>query len=94
MGQHPHSVIGANVTAGPWVVTPEAEAQVHAEVAGIIHAWEPVAAGRYRDRDGDVWEKDARGWRLVLQAGVEVEPHAVWGWNDGHVVDYAPFTPC
>lgn len=54
---------------------------------------EPSAAGYYLDRDGDVWEKEAQGWRLILQRGVAVDPVSVWDWVEGHVRDYAPFMP-
>ncbi|MFI1917483.1 hypothetical protein [Nocardia sp. NPDC020380] len=54
---------------------------------------EPERAGYYVDRDGDIWEKQEDGWRLVLQRGVEVDPMSLWDWTDGHVRDYAPFTP-
>lgn len=33
------------------------------------------------------------GWRLILQSGVAVDPISVWEWDNGHVRDYAPFTP-
>ncbi len=54
---------------------------------------EPSAAGYYLDRDGDVWEKEAQGWRLILQRGVAVDPVSLWDWVEGHVRDYAPFMP-
>ncbi|BAW03885.1 hypothetical protein [Nocardia seriolae] len=55
-------------------------------------AWEPVAFGLYRDRDGDIWEKDLRGWRLCLQDGIPVDPDTVWDWTDS-VREFAPFIP-
>lgn len=54
---------------------------------------EPRVTGLYWDRDGDIWERDAAGWRLVLQSGVAVDPMSLWEWETGHVCDYAPFTP-
>lgn len=54
---------------------------------------EPPAMGYYLDRDGDVWEKEAQGWRLILQCGVVVDPVSLWDWDEGHVRDYAPFIP-
>ncbi|MFI6868053.1 hypothetical protein [Nocardia sp. NPDC050406] len=71
---------GGNVTLGPWAV------------AAPGSDWEPGAFGLYRDRDGDIWEKEARGWRLRLQDGVEVDPDTVWKWAEGPVREYAPFT--
>lgn len=74
------SMRGGNVTMGPWVTaTPDDD-------------WEPGSFGLYRDRDGDIWEKEARGWRLRLQDGVEVDPDTVWRWGEGPVREYAPFT--
>lgn len=74
------SANGGNVTVGPWVIAePES-------------GWEPGVFGLYRDRDGDIWEKEARGWRLRLQDGVEVDPDTVWNWAEGPVFEYAPFT--
>ncbi len=54
---------------------------------------EPNAQGYYLDRDGDVWEKESQGWRLILQRGVAVDPVSLWDWNEGCVRDYAPFMP-
>jgi|GEM_PF-4258995 hypothetical protein len=54
---------------------------------------EPHAAGYYLDRDGDIWEKEEQGWRLILQRGVAVDPVSLWDWVEGHVRDYAPFMP-
>ncbi|WP_067828047.1 hypothetical protein [Nocardia inohanensis] len=54
---------------------------------------EPDHVGFYVDRDGDIWEKQPHGWRLVLQRGVAVDPLSLWDWTDGHVRDYAPFAP-
>ncbi|WP_460729310.1 hypothetical protein [Nocardia heshunensis] len=54
---------------------------------------EPENSGMYVDRDGDIWEKDEGGWRLMLQRGVAVDPNSLWDWTEGHVRDYAPFTP-
>ncbi|MFI1919007.1 hypothetical protein [Nocardia sp. NPDC020380] len=92
MGQQPRSVVEVNVTVGPWVISSTRPASDRAEPGGIVNAWEPAAFGWYRDRDGDVWEKEERGWRLRLQAGVAVDPDTVWDWIAGHVRDYAPFT--
>ncbi|MFE3192128.1 hypothetical protein ACFXHA_24180 [Nocardia sp. NPDC059240] len=52
---------------------------------------EPAAYGLYRDRDGDIWEKDPRGWRLCLQGGIPVDPDTVWDWADS-VREFAPLT--
>ncbi|MEV6767787.1 hypothetical protein AB0N05_04065 [Nocardia sp. NPDC051030] len=93
MGQQPRSVSDINVTVGPWVIT-SAVGQVATPEQGMTgNAWEPEAFGLYQDRDGDIWEKDARGWRLRLQDGVSVDPDTVWEWTDGCVCEYAPFTP-
>lgn len=54
---------------------------------------EPQDTGMYVDRDGDIWEKQEDGWRLILQRGVEVDPMSLWDWTEGHVRDYAPFMP-
>ncbi|MGW4248529.1 hypothetical protein [Nocardia sp. NPDC004722] len=54
---------------------------------------EPENSGMYVDRDGDIWEKDEGGWRLMLQRGVAVDPNSLWDWTEGHVRDYAPFMP-
>lgn len=54
---------------------------------------EPAADGFYVDRDGDIWEKQDDGWRLILQRGVSVDPKSLWDWTEGHVRDYAPFMP-
>ncbi|MTE15939.1 hypothetical protein [Nocardia aurantiaca] len=54
---------------------------------------EPEDAGMYLDRDGDIWEKQEDGWRLILQRGVSVDPMSLWDWTEGHVRDYAPFMP-
>ncbi|MFC9999034.1 hypothetical protein [Nocardia sp. NPDC127526] len=54
---------------------------------------EPEDVGFYVDRDGDIWEKRPDGWRLVLQRGVPVDPKSLWDWIEGHVRDYAPFSP-
>ncbi|QIS03855.1 hypothetical protein F5X71_17340 [Nocardia brasiliensis] len=54
---------------------------------------EPAATGLYRDRDGDLWQKTDRGWRLRSQHGVAVDDASYWAWLDGHVRDYAPFVP-
>ncbi|MFE6860562.1 hypothetical protein [Nocardia sp. NPDC057668] len=110
MGQYPRSVAGVDVTDGSWVEAPSRTRPVVAErrvsVAGECNrtgvsdresppgAREPEAYGRYRDRDGDEWEKEPRGWLLRSQAGVPVESDEVWDWHDGHVCDYAPFEPC
>lgn len=107
MGQHPRSVVGINVTVGPWVITSGRARFAAVEGGGVIAAernrttvsdrdtlpgvWEPEALGLYEDRDGDIWEKAAGGWRLRLQDGVEVDPDVLWDWVDGHVRDYAPF---
>ncbi|WP_330184671.1 hypothetical protein OHB26_14395 [Nocardia sp. NBC_01503] len=97
MGQHPGPVADVNVTVGPWVITAGqtevARPQRMVAAEGVVNAWEPAVFGLYEDRDGDIWEKEERGWRLRLQGGVAVEPEAVWGWVDGHVRDYAPFVP-
>ncbi|MEU0540099.1 hypothetical protein [Nocardia sp. NPDC005978] len=54
---------------------------------------EPSAVGLYWDRDGDIWQREDAGWRLILQSGVAVDPISLWDWDNGHVCDYAPFTP-
>ncbi|WP_067701697.1 hypothetical protein [Nocardia jejuensis] len=54
---------------------------------------EPARDGLYVDRDGDMWEKQGYGWRLLLQRGVAVDPMSLWDWAEGHVRDYAPFAP-
>ncbi|GAB0101777.1 hypothetical protein JMUB6875_07420 [Nocardia sp. JMUB6875] len=54
---------------------------------------EPRIIGLYWDRDGDVWQREDGGWRLILQSGVAVDPISLWEWDNGHVRDYAPFTP-
>ncbi|MFE3191006.1 hypothetical protein ACFXHA_18485 [Nocardia sp. NPDC059240] len=54
---------------------------------------EPENSGMYVDRDGDIWEKNDSGWRLMLQRGVAVDPNSLWDWTEGHVRDYAPFMP-
>ncbi|WP_157556911.1 hypothetical protein [Nocardia acidivorans] len=54
---------------------------------------EPNTVGLYWDRDGDIWQREEAGWRLILQSGVAVDPISLWEWEDGHVQDYAPFTP-
>lgn len=110
MGQYPRSVASTGVTVGPWVPAPSWTRPVVAEwrvsITGdrnrtgvsdrdaLPGAREPAAYGRYRDRDGDIWEKEPRGWLLRSQAGVPVESDEVWDWDDGHVCDYAPFEPC
>ncbi|MBF5002301.1 hypothetical protein ACFYU5_01320 [Nocardia aobensis] len=53
---------------------------------------EPVTRGLYVDADGDVWEHDELGWRLLLQAGVVVDPVSHWDWILGHVGEFGPFT--
>ncbi|MFB8003324.1 hypothetical protein [Nocardia sp. NPDC056000] len=53
---------------------------------------EPILPGLYRDRDGDVWERTAGGWRLRIQQGVELNEASPWHWIDGHVHEYGPFT--
>ncbi|MBF6172745.1 hypothetical protein [Nocardia blacklockiae] len=55
-------------------------------------AVEPDLPGLYLDRDGDIWSREALGWRLLLQRGIAVDPASLWDWTDGHVRDYAPFT--
>lgn len=54
---------------------------------------EPRAVGLYWDRDGDIWQREKVGWRLILQNGVSVDPVSLWDWEGGCVRDYAPFTP-
>lgn len=54
---------------------------------------EPAHTGLYRDRDGDIWQKTDRGWRLCLQRGIAVDPASTWEWESGHVRDYGPFVP-
>lgn len=54
---------------------------------------EPHLTGLYWDRDGDIWQREGVGWRLLLQSGVAVDPISLWEWEAGHVCDYAPFTP-
>ena len=54
---------------------------------------EPEVSGLYVDRDGDIWEKGADGWRLLLQRGVAVDPGSLWDWTEGCVREYAPFAP-
>ncbi|MFI6868170.1 hypothetical protein [Nocardia sp. NPDC050406] len=54
---------------------------------------EPQAVGLYWDRDGDIWQREEDGWRLILQGGVSVDPISLWEWEAGCVRDYAPFTP-
>lgn len=54
---------------------------------------EPHNSGLYWDRDGDIWQREDGGWRLILQSGVAVDPISLWDWDQGHVCDYAPFTP-
>ncbi|MBF6240079.1 hypothetical protein [Nocardia otitidiscaviarum] len=54
---------------------------------------EPQSIGLYWDRDGDIWQREDTGWRLILQNGVSVDPISLWGWEDGCVRDYAPFIP-
>ncbi len=54
---------------------------------------EPRIVGLYWDRDGDIWQREDAGWRLILQSGVSVDPISLWDWENGHVRDYAPFTP-
>ncbi|WP_067816168.1 hypothetical protein [Nocardia inohanensis] len=54
---------------------------------------EPHTIGLYWDRDGDIWQREDAGWRLILQSGVSVDPISLWDWESGHVRDYAPFTP-
>ncbi|MFE2957080.1 hypothetical protein ACFYUD_26160 [Nocardia tengchongensis] len=83
-----------NVTFGPWVISTAHGRAVTTQRGTIGNAWEPTALGLYRDRDGDLWEKEAGGWRLRLQDGVPVDPDALWDWADGCVRDYAPFVPC
>lgn len=92
MGQHPRSVMDVNVTVGPWVMTYGGDQTIRSETVPAGRAWEPMACGLYRDRDGDIWERVPSGWLLRLQGGVAVDPETVWGWFDGHVCDYAPFT--
>ncbi|MEC3919564.1 hypothetical protein [Nocardia sp. CDC160] len=92
MGQQPRPVLDVNVTVGPWVIATAGGGFTSATAAGLGNAWEPAAFGLYRDRDGDIWEKDARGWRLCLQAGFPVDPETVWDWSDS-VREFAPFTP-
>ncbi len=52
---------------------------------------EPVARGLYVDVDGDVWEHDEGGWRLLLQDGVVVDPVSHWDWTGGNVDEFGPF---
>ncbi|WP_460724714.1 hypothetical protein [Nocardia heshunensis] len=54
---------------------------------------EPHTEGLYWDRDGDIWQREDGGWRLILQSGVAVDPISLWEWDNGCVRDYAPFTP-
>ncbi|MVU82828.1 hypothetical protein GPX89_37040 [Nocardia sp. ET3-3] len=54
---------------------------------------EPNIIGLYWDRDGDIWQREDAGWRLILQSGVAVDPISLWEWDNGCVRDYAPFTP-
>ncbi|MEU6585454.1 hypothetical protein [Nocardia sp. NPDC046763] len=54
---------------------------------------EPSTIGLYWDRDGDIWQREDAGWRLILQSGIAVDPISLWDWDKGHVCDYAPFTP-
>ncbi|MFD0000334.1 hypothetical protein [Nocardia sp. NPDC127526] len=93
MGQHPRSVVGVNITVGPWVIPAGGGVARRTQRGELANPWEPAAFGLYRDRDGDIWEKEAGGWRLRLQGGVPVDPDTLWGWADGHVRDYAPFVP-
>lgn len=53
---------------------------------------EPNTRGLYVDADGDVWERDECGWRLLLQDGVVVDPVSHWDWTGGHVDEFGPFT--
>ncbi|MEV6072161.1 hypothetical protein AB0L82_36945 [Nocardia sp. NPDC052001] len=53
---------------------------------------EPSVPGLYRDRDGDIWERTADGWRLRVQQGVQVNDACPWNWIDGHVHEYGPFS--
>lgn len=63
------------------------------EYATAADSPEPERPGLYRDRDGDIWQKTAEGWRLCLQRGVAVDTKSVWEWTGGHVQDYGPFVP-
>ncbi|MGV9665824.1 hypothetical protein ACWDUL_12800 [Nocardia niigatensis] len=82
-----------NVTVGPWKISsPSGRAGAPAR-GEVVNAWEPAAFGLYVDRDGDLWEKEPRGWRLRLQDGVAVEPDTLWDWTEGCVRDFAPFIP-
>ncbi|WP_458691268.1 hypothetical protein [Nocardia tengchongensis] len=54
---------------------------------------EPHIIGLYWDRDGDIWQREDGGWRLILQSGVAVDPVSLWAWENGPVSDYAPFVP-
>lgn len=53
---------------------------------------EPAICGLYVDGDGDIWEHDDLGWRLLLQDGVVVDPVSHWDWIGGHVDEFGPFT--
>ncbi|MCU1647086.1 MAG: hypothetical protein JWN03_7361 [Nocardia sp.] len=78
--------------APTWMCAPTTAAAPNGDSAGPS-AIEPHLAGLYWDRDGDIWQRENAGWRLILQSGVSVDPISVWGWESGHVRDYAPFTP-
>lgn len=67
--------------------------EVERNSMSTIEMLEPDTMGLYWDRDGDIWQREAAGWRLILQSGVAVDPISLWDWDKGHVCDYAPFTP-
>lgn len=57
----------------------------------VVDSAEPAACGLYVDVDGDVWEHDEGGWRLLLQDGVVVDPVSHWDWTGGNVDEFGPF---
>ena len=59
--------------------------------AAVRGSDEPAARGLYVDVDGDVWEHDEGGWRLLLQDGVVVDPVSHWDWTGGNVDEFGPF---
>lgn len=89
------AVLAAVMRAGAWPtdVTQSLTDSYGRNAMSRIDTAEPHTMGLYWDRDGDVWQREDAGWRLILQSGVAVDPISLWEWDNGHVRDYAPFTP-
>lgn len=75
-----------------YLMVPAAVPEIAPEL-GFSEQQEPTRPGLYRDRDGDIWQRNEVGWRLCVQQGVALDVASIWNWMDGHVREYAPFTP-